>query len=81
MTKLACRTSIPIKWTQDELDPTVHSCHPLLVRWLIVAPDQGRRGRNRALGQSGKPAKERIRCREQCAWNCGDGDTGRSAMP
>jgi hypothetical protein len=80
MTKLACRTSIPIKCNQDELASIGHSCHPLLVRWPIVAPDQGRRGQNQALGQSGKPAKERIRCRERCAWNCGDGDTERSAM-
>ncbi len=80
MTKFACRTSILIKCNQDELASIGHSCHPLLVRWLIVAADLGRRGQKLVLRQSGKPAMERIRCRERCAWKCGDGDTGRSAM-
>jgi hypothetical protein len=78
MTKLARRTHIPVKWTQDELARIAHNDHQLLARQLISSLHQDRRERDLASGPAGKPALERFGRCEQSACNSVGGDTGGS---
>ena len=78
MTKLARRTHIPARWTQDELAPITHDGHLLLARRLIAALDQDRRERDFALGPLGKPVLEGLGCCEQSASSRPGGDAGGS---
>jgi hypothetical protein len=81
MTKLACRTSMPIKCNQDEPAPKGHAAHLLLVRWLIDVLIQGQSGQNLVLRQPRKPTLDSFRHCKQYTWNRAGGDSGRSIAP
>jgi len=81
MTKLARRTNIPAKWTQDEQATFTYDGHLLPALWLIAALDQDCRDRDLALGSPGEPALQRFGCCEQSACNSVGGDTGGSGAP